>query len=107
MVARQGLADDDEYENIFKGLEKEFDKALLECIVRIGKRCILLVGKDIDLAGKIACYLYYKGDSWGFCHVDCLNERELIEKNFVILSEAHYFSKILTQRSRLNKASGY
>lgn len=37
MVARQGLADDDEYENIFKGLEKEFDKALLECIVRIGK----------------------------------------------------------------------
>lgn len=40
----------------------------------------MLVGKDIDLAGKIACYLYYKDDSWGFCHVDCLNERELIEK---------------------------
>ncbi|MCF6154877.1 MAG: hypothetical protein E3K36_06410 [Candidatus Brocadia sp.] len=45
------------------------------------------LSKDIDLARKIACYIYYKGNSWGFYHVDCLNESDLIEKKL------HYFER--------------
>lgn len=77
LVNRHGIAQESEYKPVFEQLEKTLKKSLLERIKHTEKICVLLVGNDKDLIRKIACLIYYYGDTLGFYYVDCLNEKSI------------------------------
>ncbi len=67
---------------LFKDLETTLDKRIVQEIKETKKRCILILGTELDLIQGVASYIYFHNTHKKFYPVECLglNEDEIVNR---------------------------